>query len=1452
LISRRYKSDHGPFSACLHLHYFLSDRCTDCDLTIDSQTNHISQPLLKISSGLFDSTTHFGWLTYRQTITVTNEMQLSILAKSVEGAIAIRDLYLHAGHCSESHLHEMFCTFEDRSCDFAPNLLDRPRFKVIAASTLGISDHSRDDPEGHLLALYRGSMALKELSFEHISEVTFYLTPGQYLLSFWTNGFCKALLEVYMGEADSESPILTIHNSVPDPSWQSHYVVVHVPDNRGVVFRVTLNEFDKDSYFALDDVRFEPNRDLDYLCDVDSQCYWQSLHSLSSFVDLEHQVQTFDTLDHFKIHSGFLFGPTPFVPTDHTLQDSNGLFLWLSGGRSGALRSHSIDLTDVMTKQKIGKRELRMCLDFWYFWPTKSTLQLVSSSDRLRLRVLIGSTDRLDLHEQKRLTFQNLLRGQWQQVKVDLLVANLLHVEQVNVYITVDSVPLPNSTESDAIHFALDDLVVTNGPCLDDSKWVLCDPNYSYGQRILPSQVCDFVVDCKDGQDELNCGDCTFNDNLCGYRNAIGRSYSYEWTVGSHNTNEWPIQIDQKSFAYVKGQPQSLVDKDKYAVLESPALHNSHGTCDMQIKFASTCAELSVTAKPFDHAAFQLMRFEKLQPAFAIVRLNIGRINEGFRLQISSRPPSMGTCDVVIGQIGLDQCARPKPNPLSTQCSDPSQHRCDNGFCIPPSQVCDHVNDCNDESDEQHCDYDRLACTFESGGCEWFATENTKSEVTLRWQQGQSDLRLGPGRDHTHNRKHGHFLQLSFDRATGDSTIGSMQAGPLYVQDGCEMRLFVMCKQCHVALQVLWFDANGPRPFTEHIQIVDSEFNWSRLVFPLFDRTAGLASIALHARISQIALFVAIDDISFTRQCYTSDIGSIDCEFGQADSTMCGWTVPRPTLLLPVTSFRNLRFTYADQVDDVNSDLARLQRRTTRVLSPISWVPPRSLLFVRLWYRMTDVHQRKLSVLNEFEAHRVVWTNDQVTNQRWQLACIPFATSETGAVRLAVEVEMQFPLASVSLSSISVNEVPCDNQICTFDDATHCAFIVESFDGWTLRSQSFHENTLIRDHTTGTIYGGVAMIASGSAKFESMRLLSSIDWYPQCISFWFGAFSVTDADVKSLKSVEIRLETPLNGSVRTLFNAEVISSNEWYQALVSITSEFSSESRQLNLIGRIDGEANRHFLAVDDLTVRAGSCDVVTCDFDKMHSCDWQSQTRPDSSTSFTGWAVTMVEELQLIAADQMPAQDVSTRSKSGGVLYTYFSRRLPSYNSVLISSMLNVADGGQCLTFMHWTSSTARISLQVWTSNQNVAKLQKRVNLDSNAKREWGVTMVHLEKLDDLQGQTIKFVAQNLEFNAPHDESMNVLHNALLIDLIMLSPVGCPETGREAGTMSKVTDSPIQPVFPNAPIVPIVPDVPEEPYIPNKPYTPDASNLANNPPLKNSTNLQKENITRVTDKGKK
>lgn len=158
--------------------------------------------------------------------------------------------------------------------------------------------------------------------------------------------------------------------------------------------------------------------------------------------------------------------------------------------------------------------------------------------------------------------------------------------------------------------------------------------------------------------------------------------------------------------------------------------------------------------------------------------------------------------DLVIDDVSFLDCSPPLP---SGQPCTPEQYACANGHCIPRDNLCDFINHCADNSDEDHyiCSEPSSNPTDDTlgktnsliiGGLEWVLifiavfSEGFSGRCSFEfdlcsWRQCRHDdfdwlikagstptLGTGPSSDHTLRDPSGHYLYLesSFPQAAGD------------------------------------------------------------------------------------------------------------------------------------------------------------------------------------------------------------------------------------------------------------------------------------------------------------------------------------------------------------------------------------------------------------------------------------------------------------------------------------------------------------------------------------------------------------------------------------------------------------------------------------------------------------------------------------------------------------
>lgn len=90
--------------------------------------------------------------------------------------------------------------------------------------------------------------------------------------------------------------------------------------------------------------------------------------------------------------------------------------------------------------------------------------------------------------------------------------------------------------------FAVDDVVLKKGKC--EITLPPTEFNCSNGQIININLVCDFNEDCSNGNDERNCGTCTFEDGLCGWQDKSSGSYKWIKTRNASVTDNIGPNVD--------------------------------------------------------------------------------------------------------------------------------------------------------------------------------------------------------------------------------------------------------------------------------------------------------------------------------------------------------------------------------------------------------------------------------------------------------------------------------------------------------------------------------------------------------------------------------------------------------------------------------------------------------------------------------------------------------------------------------------------------------------------------------------------------------------------------------------------------------------------------------------------------------------------------------------------
>lgn len=263
-------------------------------------------------------------------------------------------------------------------------------------------------------------------------------------------------------------------------------------------------------------------------------------------------------------------------------------------------------------------------------------------------------------------------------------------------------------------------------------------------------QVCDFIVDCKGGEDERSCGTCTFDESstsTCGWKD-ISQGVIM-WRRGSNGTLVDPAQgpgYDHTTYSstgnYIYLTNGNGTSPNAPARLVTPVLHEASSTCTMEFWTYITglsANQLNVTlltGNQIERATVQRFHYMSMTNWTKMI-LEIGRVDVPFQLAFdSTRLTQWGF--VAIDDVRIYNCNLP-PIVTPNQCQTADRFLCTRGSCISKSRICDLTDDCGDHSDEKStlCS-SYQTCTFDSF-CNWRHDNTTQFKWHLTQGPSPSD-----------------------------------------------------------------------------------------------------------------------------------------------------------------------------------------------------------------------------------------------------------------------------------------------------------------------------------------------------------------------------------------------------------------------------------------------------------------------------------------------------------------------------------------------------------------------------------------------------------------------------------------------------------------------------------------------------------------------------------------
>jgi hypothetical protein len=258
----------------------------------------------------------------------------------------------------------------------------------------------------------------------------------------------------------------------------------------------------------------------------------------------------------------------------------------------------------------------------------------------------------------------------------------------------------------------LDDFKLINGACpaIPNNCSIQCNTLTDTNQCIPTSKICDFNIDCLNGDDENSCGyNCNFDRNQCNYIDPSAGEYKWQrqqaGALFPGTTSSPPFDHTTLSASgYYMTVLTSNGTIDERAHLVSPLLQQSSSTCELTFYYHMSginVGRLEVlliegfeTSRLWTVDGSQGDRWHQ-----AIIK--IGRLYRPFHVRFDARKTATTLADITIDDVQWFGCNLPIVTNDTNKCTD-NQFQCQRGGCIDQSRVCDYTDDCGDMSDEDN------------------------------------------------------------------------------------------------------------------------------------------------------------------------------------------------------------------------------------------------------------------------------------------------------------------------------------------------------------------------------------------------------------------------------------------------------------------------------------------------------------------------------------------------------------------------------------------------------------------------------------------------------------------------------------------------------------------------------------------------------------------------------
>ncbi|XP_057354250.1 MAM and LDL-receptor class A domain-containing protein 1 [Manis pentadactyla] len=701
------------------------------------------------------------------------------------------------------------CDFEENSCGWF-EAISGDHFDWVWSSRSNLSadfeqqappqDHTHNTAQGHFMFILKKTRSLSQVA--KLQSPTFSQTGTGCILSFWFYNYGRSVgaaeLQLHM-ELSNDSTVLwrVLYNQ--GDQWSQAAVQL---GRLTQPFHLSLHKVSLGIYegiSAIDDIRFEnctlplpaescegPDHfwcrhtkaciETRLLCDLVDDCGDQTdeLDCVPELqCDFENGICNWeqDTDDDFDWT--WNQGPTSTLNTgpmkDSTLGTAKGHYLYIESSEPQVFQNRAALLSPVLNASgaegctfrlhyhMFGKHIYRLAIYQRYWSNTRGQLlwQIFGNQGNRWIRKHLTVSSRQP--------FQILVEASVGDGFTGDIAIDDLSFMNCTLYPGNLPEDLPTPPETS--------VPVTLPPhnCTDNEFVCL-----SNGHCIEKIQICDFRYDCPDKSDESSCAMevCSFEKgNLCKWYQSISDhltqdSNTFRWGFG-HGTsihhgeeNHRPLVDHTKNTAdgwYLYADSSNGKFGDVADIL-TPVISRTGPKCMLVFwthMNGATVGALqilhkkdNVTSKLWAQSGQQGAQWRKVQ-VFLGVQSHVQIVFRAKR-GISY----MG--DVAVDDISFQDCS-PLPSPDRTCTAQ--EFTCSNKHCISEDKLCDFVNDCADNSDENAliCRTSRGRCDFEFDLCSWEQEPDDDFDWNLK-ASSFPPVGTEPAADHTLRNSSGHYI----------------------------------------------------------------------------------------------------------------------------------------------------------------------------------------------------------------------------------------------------------------------------------------------------------------------------------------------------------------------------------------------------------------------------------------------------------------------------------------------------------------------------------------------------------------------------------------------------------------------------------------------------------------------------------------------------------------------